>query len=86
VRTQPGVASTIIGARTLAQLEDNVQALEVTLMAEQLAALDTVSAPELPFPIPFLKHAAAVYTGGTTINGEASQLSPFLPRRGGAHH
>jgi aryl-alcohol dehydrogenase-like predicted oxidoreductase len=86
VRTQPGVASTIIGARTLAQLEDNVQALEVTLAAEHLAALDTVSAPELPFPIQFLEHAASVYTGGTTINGEASPISPFLPRRSGAHH
>jgi aryl-alcohol dehydrogenase-like predicted oxidoreductase len=86
VRSQPGVGSTIIGGRTLQHFEDNVQALEVTLTAEQLAALDAVSAPELPFPIPLLRHAPGVYAGGTTINEEPSQPSPVLPQRRGEHH
>jgi aryl-alcohol dehydrogenase-like predicted oxidoreductase len=85
VRSQAGVASTIIGGRTLEHFEDNVQALEVTLTA-YVAALDAVSAPQLPFPIPFLRHALGVYGGGTTINGEAAQPSPVMPQRRGEHH
>jgi hypothetical protein len=80
------VASTLIGGRTLAHFEDNVQALGVTLTPEQLAALNAVSAPQLPFPIPFLQRAPGVYGGGTTVNGEASQASPILPQRRGEHY
>jgi aryl-alcohol dehydrogenase-like predicted oxidoreductase len=86
VRSQPGVASTIIGVRTIEHFEDNVQALDVMLTADQAAALDAVSAPILPFPIPFLRHAPGVYGGGTTINGEASKPSPNLPQRRGDHY
>jgi aryl-alcohol dehydrogenase-like predicted oxidoreductase len=86
VRSRPGVASTIIGGRTIGHFEDNVQALDVTLTVEQRGALDAVSAPQLPFPIPFLQHAPGVYGGGTTINGEASQPSPILPQKRGEHY
>ena len=86
LRSQSGVASTIIGARTLEHLEDNLQALVVTLTPEHLAALDTASAPRLPFPIAFLKQAPGVYAGGTTINGEASQAAPIMPQKRGDHH
>jgi aryl-alcohol dehydrogenase-like predicted oxidoreductase len=86
VSSKPRVASTIIGARTIEQFEDNARALELTLTAEQLGALDTVSAPQLPFPIPFLGMASAVYSGGTTINGETPQSSPIMPQRRGEHH
>ena len=45
-----GVTSVIIGARSLAQLDDNLKAVDVALSAEQMAALDEVSrlAPEYP--------------------------------------
>jgi aryl-alcohol dehydrogenase-like predicted oxidoreductase len=86
VRSQPGVSSTIIGGRTVEHLEDNVASLEVKLSAEQMKALDAVSAPQLPFPIAFLQGAPAVIAGGTTINGEASQASPILPQKRGEHH
>jgi diketogulonate reductase-like aldo/keto reductase len=86
VRSQPGVSSTIIGGRTLEQFEDNVQALELKLTVEQTKALDEVSAPQLPFPIPFLRGAPGVYAGGTTINGEESKITPILPSRPGDHH
>lgn len=46
----PGVTAPIIGARTPAQLEDNLGALEVDLTAAQLARLDEASAIELGFP------------------------------------
>jgi aryl-alcohol dehydrogenase-like predicted oxidoreductase len=47
---QPAVTSVIIGARTREQLEDNLAASELRLTAEELAALDSVSAltPEYP--------------------------------------
>jgi aryl-alcohol dehydrogenase-like predicted oxidoreductase len=48
VRAQPMVASLILGARTLEQLEDNLGAAELELSAEEMAELNTVSAlPEL---------------------------------------
>lgn len=86
LRSRPGVASIIIGGRTLAHLEDNLQALELTLTGEQLATLDVASTPTLPFPIPFLRHAPSVYAGGTTINGEPSQIAPVLPQKPGEHY
>ncbi|MEU5958385.1 aldo/keto reductase [Streptomyces sp. NPDC047525] len=46
----PGVTSSLIGARTLPQLQDNLGALEVDFTASQLARLDEASAIELGFP------------------------------------
>ncbi|MGX1777976.1 aldo/keto reductase [Nocardia brasiliensis] len=46
----PGVTAPIIGARTAAQLEDNLGALDVEFDAGQLARLEQVSAIELGFP------------------------------------
>ncbi|MBB5851197.1 aldo/keto reductase [Amycolatopsis umgeniensis] len=46
----PGVTAPIIGARTPAQLEDNLGALEVDFTASQLARLDDASAIDLGFP------------------------------------
>jgi aryl-alcohol dehydrogenase-like predicted oxidoreductase len=47
---QPHVTSVIIGAKTRSQLDDNLAAADLTLTAEDLAALDKVSAltPEYP--------------------------------------
>jgi aryl-alcohol dehydrogenase-like predicted oxidoreductase len=47
---EPAVTSTILGARTLEQLEDNLGALDVTLTPDQRARLDEASAIELGFP------------------------------------
>ena len=47
---QPAVTSIIIGAKTTAQLEDNLKAVDVQLTAEELQKLDEVSnlQPEYP--------------------------------------
>lgn len=45
VTARPGVSSTILGARTLAQLEANLRAADLRLTAAETAALDTVSEP-----------------------------------------
>ncbi len=46
----PAVVSPILGARTLAQAEDNLGALDVTLSRAQLARLDEASSPAPVFP------------------------------------
>ncbi|CAG8456165.1 3947_t:CDS:10 [Dentiscutata heterogama] len=54
VSQKPGVTSPLIGARTKAQLVENLKALEFKLTPEQLARLDAVSAPkDIPFPYSF---------------------------------
>ncbi len=42
---QPGITSPIIGPRTLEQLEDNLQALNVTFTAAELARIDAITPP-----------------------------------------
>ncbi len=49
------VSSVLFGARSLAQLEDNLQAVELKLSAEQMAVLDRISDPELDHLYQFLK-------------------------------
>ncbi|MFJ8752945.1 aldo/keto reductase [Streptomyces sp. NPDC102441] len=63
----PGVTAPVIGARTTAQLEDNLGALEVDFTAAQLARLDQASAIELGFPHDLLAgDAMRVATRGDT--------------------
>jgi aryl-alcohol dehydrogenase-like predicted oxidoreductase len=47
---RPGVTSLIIGARTEAQLSDNLAAAKLTLTTEERERLDMVSAPVLLYP------------------------------------
>ena len=80
VQGRAGVASTIIGARTMAQLEDNLAALEVTLTAAHVEKLDAVSKPSLPFPCDFVANSPAFYFGGTTIDGKSAPVWPMAPK------
>lgn len=86
VQGRPGVSSTIIGARTLAQLDDNLAGLDVKLSPEHVAALDALTKPTLNFPAAFLDMAPMIQAGGTTINGQPSQLSPFGVSKVGDHY
>src|SRR5882672_2799009 len=72
VQGRPGVASTIIGARRMDQLDQNLAALDLRLTADQIARLDTLSKPALSFPMQFLNVASTFSQGGTTVNGEKS--------------
>ena len=47
---RPAVTSLIIGARTEEQLRDNLGAAALSLTADERAALDKISAPELVYP------------------------------------
>jgi aryl-alcohol dehydrogenase-like predicted oxidoreductase len=86
VQNRPGVSSTILGARTLAQLDDNLAALSVKLTSEQTAKLDQLSTPKLNFPAAFLDRAATIQNGGATVNGEKSEPSPFGVVKRGEHY
>lgn len=79
VAQRPGVASTIIGARTMEQLEDNLGSLEVKLSAEQVRKLDDVSKPRLNFPHDFLERVQAFAYNGATINGQPSPVNQASP-------
>lgn len=53
--SRPSVATLLIGARTLTQLEDNLAAIDLTLKAQEVEALTQVSATGLPeYPYQFL--------------------------------
>lgn len=67
----PAVTAPIIGARTLAQLEDNLGALDVTFTDDQLADLEKASAIDLGFPHEFLTRpmTRGVMFGGARIEG-----------------
>lgn len=53
---QPCVSSVIFGARSVAQLNDNLLAAELTLSAEQLSKLDHASRFELGYPYEFMRN------------------------------
>ena len=64
----PVIASPIIGARTLAQLEDNLGALDVEFSRDQVERLDAVSAISMGFPHDMLNGAGgAMGFGGVTV-------------------
>jgi aryl-alcohol dehydrogenase-like predicted oxidoreductase len=79
VQHQPGVTSTIIGARTLEQLDDNLAATDVQLEPTQLARLNELSKPKLNFPADFIAGGASFFHGGTTINGRSAKPWPLAP-------
>lgn len=83
VQNAPGVCSTILGARTMEQLEDNLAGLDVQLSEDQRRRLDEVSEQPPIFPQSFLRNTANTVQGGTTINGKPSQPWPLAPASDG---
>lgn len=82
VQAQPGVTSTIIGARRLAQLEDNVKALEVHLTPEESARLEALTKPTLGFPQSMQPWFPGIHNGGTSVNGVQAPPSGFVMEKG----
>lgn len=80
VQSKPGVVSSIIGARTLAQLKDNLGALDVKLSREQLARLDEATTPQLNFPHAFLERSGPFMQGGATVNWRPSEAWAMAPQ------
>jgi aryl-alcohol dehydrogenase-like predicted oxidoreductase len=64
VSDRPLVASVILGARTVEQLDDNLGAVDVELTADQTARLDKVSAPPgIAYPYNFIDEMTAGRSG-----------------------
>jgi len=82
LESQPGVTSTIIGARHLAQLEDNLKALDVKLTVEDIAHLNEKTQPILGFPANMQPMFPAIHNGGTSVNGVHAEPSGFVLLRG----
>ena len=80
VQGRPGVASTILGARTLEQLDNNLGALDVKLTPAQVQALDELSKPTLDFPAEFLKNAPSFMHAGLSVNGVQAPPSTLTPK------
>ena len=70
-RSASGIASTIIGATKMDQLEDNLGALEFDIPPELGRRLEEVGRPEPAFPYRFLGPAIqGLISGGTTVKTE----------------
>ena len=78
LQSRAGVTSTIIGARRVAQLEDNVKALDVKLGEAECAQLDALTKPTIGFPQSMQPMFPAVHHGGATVNGVYAPPSPFV--------
>ncbi|MBZ5589387.1 MAG: aldo/keto reductase [Acidobacteriia bacterium] len=73
VTRRPGVASTIIGATTLAQLEVNLAALEFEIPEMLAARLEAASRPEPVFPYYFFSDdMQSRLRGGVSVSAEPS--------------
>jgi aryl-alcohol dehydrogenase-like predicted oxidoreductase len=51
---KPEVTSILVGARSVAQIDENLAALDVKLTADELASLDTISTPDWGYPYEFI--------------------------------
>ena len=59
LRNRTAVGSVLLGIRTVAQLEDNMDALDWNLTGDEMESLDEVSAPGIPdYPQGFLSNYA----------------------------
>ena len=86
VQGRPGITSTILGARTMAHLEDNLKALELKLTDGQRKTLDDASAPA-PYCLGrFLSPPFSFGYGGTTVDGIASPAIPLAPKNDSERH
>lgn len=76
---RPGVASIVMGARTLEQLEGNMRAADLSLTLAQIHELDKVSSPPQVFPMNVLSWLGCISAGGLTINGETNPPEIYGP-------
>jgi aryl-alcohol dehydrogenase-like predicted oxidoreductase len=77
VANQPGVATVILGATKLSQLEDNLAALSFDIPPELLARLDKASAPEPLFPYTFFGDVQQRrIAGGVAVASKPSSYAP----------
>ncbi len=70
VANRPGVASVIVGATKLSQLEDNLAALEFAMPDELASRLDAISASPVTFPYSFFTPSMQAMLAGSHAVGD----------------
>lgn len=78
LQNRPGVTSTIIGARTLDQLNANLDALSVNLSDEEVSTLDNLSKPPVSFISKLSSQGPSIFQAGTQVNGQTSMAIPMF--------
>ncbi len=74
---RPGIASVIIGATKLSQLEDNLKALEFEIPAQLTNRLETISRPEAQFPYSFFgSEIQGMIHGGVAVGSKPIGYAP----------
>lgn len=77
ITKRPGVASTIIGATKLPQLEENLTALAFDIPEELSTKLESVGQPEASFPYIFFSPGMLdMQTGGTSVRAQPVWFRP----------
>lgn len=86
VVNRPAVASVIVGATKLHQLQDNLTALDFDIPPELLKRLDEISKPETRFPYTFFETAIqGMIHGGVAVGDKPDSFHvPILVQGGGA--
>jgi aryl-alcohol dehydrogenase-like predicted oxidoreductase len=80
VQSRVGGTSTIIGARTLNQLDDNLKALDVVLSDHDIAKLDALSKPQPTFIGIHEAMGRPVIQNGLTVNGITAPRWAMAPQ------
>lgn len=80
VISRPGITSTLMGIRSIEQLDKNLNALSIILNNEDIKYLNEVSRPILNFPIPLLQDGYNMSQAGANINGKTSVVPFLLPQ------
>jgi hypothetical protein len=70
---------------SMAQLEDNVKALDVMTMEER-ARLDALTQPKFGFPQNMQPMFPSIHHGGATVNGISAPISHFVIGAGETPH
>ena len=78
VNNKPGVSSTIIGVRSVQQLQDNIAATDVHLTIEELGSLDNLSTPPPTFLSEYKDLIKMMQHGGIEIDGVKPQAAALL--------
>ena len=86
VQSNSAVTSTIIGAKRLSQLEDNLGALNFELSAEQRARIEAACTYNKHFPHSFLDRIASAIQNGTMINDQPSEAWGLSPANDEERH
>jgi aryl-alcohol dehydrogenase-like predicted oxidoreductase len=77
ITKRPGVSAVLIGAKTVEQLQSNLQALDFDLPADLSSQLEAASRPESVTPYMFFEPALRErQTGGVNVASEPTWMRP----------